>query len=105
MLTRLWIGLFLSLIGFLSMLIIDLAGHLHSVNDQGIGSLCMFTYTMIERTLLYPSRLRRECTRGTYVCLCIIHCAFVVLSCNCCPADEGPRGRNVVVFIECNLLL
>ena len=54
MLTRLWIGLFLSFIGLLSMLIIDLAGHLHSVSDQGVGSHCMFTYTRIDRTLLYP---------------------------------------------------
>ena len=42
MLTRWWIGLFLYFLGLLSMLIIDLAGHLHSVIDQGVGSHCMF---------------------------------------------------------------
>ena len=36
------------------MLIIDLAGHLHSVNDQGVGSHCMFTYVSVNKTLLYP---------------------------------------------------
>ena len=54
MLTRLWIGLILFFLGLLSMLIIDLAGHLHSVNDQGVGSHCMFTYTRSGGTLLYP---------------------------------------------------
>ena len=54
MLTRLWIGLFLYFLGLLSMLIIDLAGHLRFVNDQGVGSHCMFTYTKINGSLLYP---------------------------------------------------
>ena len=54
LLSRLWIGLFLYFLGLLSMLIIDLAGHLHSVNDQGVGSRCMFTYVSINETLLYP---------------------------------------------------
>ena len=36
------------------MLIIDLAGHLYSVNDQGVGSHCMFTYVSVNKTLLYP---------------------------------------------------
>ena len=36
------------------MLIIDLAGHLHSVNDQGVCSHCMLTYTRIGGSLLYP---------------------------------------------------
>jgi hypothetical protein len=52
--TCLWIGLFLYFLGLLSMLIIDLAGHLHSVNDMGVGSHCMFTYIGISETLLYP---------------------------------------------------
>ena len=52
--TRLWIGLFLYFLGLVSMLIIDLAGHLHSVNDQGVGSHCMFTYVSVNETLLYP---------------------------------------------------
>ena len=30
------------------MLASDLAGHLHSVNDQGTGSHCMFTFTMVQ---------------------------------------------------------
>ena len=33
---------------------LDLAGHLHSVNDQGVGSHCMFTYTRTGGTPLYP---------------------------------------------------
>ena len=33
------------MLGTVSMLAIDLAGHLHSVNVQGIGSHCMFAYT------------------------------------------------------------
>ena len=54
-LTRLWIGLFFYFSGLLSMLIIDLVGHLHSINDQGVGSHCMFTYTRNEYgALLYP---------------------------------------------------
>ena len=52
--TRLWIGLFLYFLGLLSMLIINLAGHIHSVNDQGVGDYCMFTYTRINNILLYP---------------------------------------------------
>ena len=38
------------------MLAIDLAGHLHSVNDQGTGSHCMFTYTRNNsaHALMYP---------------------------------------------------
>ena len=54
LLTRLWIGFFLYFLGLVSMLIIDLAGHLHSVNDQGVGSHCMFTYVSVNETLLYP---------------------------------------------------
>ena len=53
MFVRLWIGLFLYFLGLLSMLIIDLAGHLHSVNDEGVGSHCMFTYTR-NGDLFYP---------------------------------------------------
>ena len=45
MFSRLCIGIILWIFGILSMLAIDLAGHLHSVNDQGTGSHCMFTYT------------------------------------------------------------
>ena len=52
--TRLCIGLVLYFLWLLSMLIIDLAGHLHSVNDQGVGSHCMFTYATINGTLLFP---------------------------------------------------
>ena len=33
------------MLGTLSMLAIDLAGHLHYVDDQGTGSHCMFTHT------------------------------------------------------------
>ena len=42
---RLYAGLILYILGTVSMLAIDLAGHLHSVDDQGTGSHCMFTYT------------------------------------------------------------
>ena len=51
---RLWIGLFLYFFGLLSMLVIDLAGHLHSINDQGVGSHCVFAYTRPGGTVLYP---------------------------------------------------
>ena len=56
MLPRLCIGIILWILGTLSMLAIDLAGHLHSVNNQGTGSHCMFTYTRdnAARTLMYP---------------------------------------------------
>ena len=56
MFTRLFVGLFLYILGILSMLVIDLAGHLHSVNDQGTDSHCMFTYTRNNSTyeLMYP---------------------------------------------------
>ena len=37
MFTRLYVGLLLYMLGTLSMLAIDLAGHLHSVNDQGLS--------------------------------------------------------------------
>ena len=40
----------LYMLGTLSMLAIDLAGHLHSVNDQGTGSHCMFTFTRDNNT-------------------------------------------------------
>ena len=33
------------MLGTLSMLVMDLAGHLLLVNDQGTGSHCMFMYT------------------------------------------------------------
>ena len=54
--TRLYIGLLLYMFGTLSMLAIDLAGHLHSVNDQGTGSYCMFTLTTDNNThtFTYP---------------------------------------------------
>ena len=45
MFTRLYAGILLYILGTVSMLAIDLAGHLHSVNDLGTGSHCMFTYT------------------------------------------------------------
>ena len=45
MFTRFFIGIILWILGALSMLAIDLVGHLHSVNDLGTGSHCMFTYT------------------------------------------------------------
>ena len=57
MFTRLWVGLFLYFLGLLSMLTIDLAGHLRSVSDQGTGSHCVFTYVRVNGTsytLLYP---------------------------------------------------
>ena len=55
-LVRLFIGLVIYILGILSMLAIDLAGHLHSVYDQGIGSHCMFTYTRNNsaNALMYP---------------------------------------------------
>ena len=43
MFTRLFFGIILWILGALSMVAIDLAGHLHSVNDLGTGSHCMFT--------------------------------------------------------------
>ena len=36
--SRMFAGLLLYILGTLSMLAIDLAGHLHHVNDQGTGS-------------------------------------------------------------------
>ena len=54
--TRLYVGLILYILGTVSMLAIDLAGHLHSVDDQGSGSHCMFTYTRANdaHALTYP---------------------------------------------------
>ena len=54
--TRLYVGLLFYILGTLSMLAIDLAGHLHSVNDQGTGSHCMFTNTRANQAhaLRYP---------------------------------------------------
>ena len=54
--TRLYVGLLFYILGTVSMLGIDLAGHLHSVNDLGTGSHCMFTYTRASNghTLRYP---------------------------------------------------
>ena len=53
---RLHTGLVLYIIGTVSMLAIDLAGHLHSVDDLGTGSHCMFTYTRENNAhaLTYP---------------------------------------------------
>ena len=44
--TCLWMAVFFFFyfLGLLSMLIIDLAGHLCYANDQDVGSHCMFTY-------------------------------------------------------------
>ena len=46
------------ILGALSMVAIDLAGHLHSMNDLGTGSHCMFTYTRANydntHSLRYP---------------------------------------------------
>ena len=54
--SRMFAGLLLYILGTLSMLAIDLAGHLHHVNDQGTGSHCMFTYTRANsaHALTYP---------------------------------------------------
>ena len=54
--TRLFIGIMLWILGALSMLVIDLVGHYHSVNDQGLGSSCMFKYSRENNAhaLLYP---------------------------------------------------
>ena len=54
--TRLYAGILFYILGVVSMLAIDLAGHLHSVNDQGTGSHCMFTYTRANNAnaLKYP---------------------------------------------------
>ena len=54
--TRLYAGLLLYILGTVSMLAIDLAGHLHSVDDLGTGSHCMFTYTRANTShaLTYP---------------------------------------------------
>ena len=56
MFTRLFAGLLIYILGTLSMLAIDLAGHLHHVNDLGTGSQCMFTYTRANSAdaLTYP---------------------------------------------------
>ena len=50
------IGIILWILGALSMLSIDLASHLLSVNAQGTGSHCMFTYTRQNsaHALMYP---------------------------------------------------
>ena len=49
-------GFILCLIATLSMLLIDLSGHFHHVNDQGTGSHCMFTYSRRNNasSLKYP---------------------------------------------------
>ena len=54
--TRLYTGLPFYILGTVSMLAIDVAGHLHSVNDQGTGSRCMFSYTRVNNAnaLTYP---------------------------------------------------
>ena len=54
--TRLYTGLLFYILGTVSMLTIDLAGHLHSVDDLGTGSHCMFTYTRANNAhaLTYP---------------------------------------------------
>ena len=56
MFIRLYAGLLLYILGTVSMLAIDLADHLHSVDDLGTGSHCMFTYTRANNahTLTYP---------------------------------------------------
>ena len=56
MFTRLFFGIIIWILGALSMVAVDLAGHLHSVNDVGTGSHCMFTYTRNNTThaLKYP---------------------------------------------------
>ena len=51
---RLLIGLVLYFLGLLSMLIIDLGGHLRFVDNQGTGSHCMFTFMRVNSTVLYP---------------------------------------------------
>ena len=53
---RLFIGVILWILGALSMLVIDLVGHFHSVNDQGLGSYCMFKFSRDNNAhaLLYP---------------------------------------------------
>ena len=54
--SRMYGGLFVYMLGIVSMLAIDLAGHLHSVNDEGTHSHCMFTYTRNNNAaaLTYP---------------------------------------------------
>ena len=56
MFTRLFFGVILWILGALSMVAVDLAGHLHFVNDVGTGSHCMFTYTRnnTAHALKYP---------------------------------------------------
>ena len=56
MFIHLYAGLLLYILGTVSMLAIDLAGHLHSVDDQGTGSHCMFSYTRsnTSHALIYP---------------------------------------------------
>ena len=56
MFNRLRVGIILWILGTLSMLAIDLAGHLHSVNDSGLGSHCMFAYSRNDSKyeLMYP---------------------------------------------------
>ena len=53
---RLYAGLMLYILGTVSMLAVDLAGHLHSVDDLGTKSHCMFTYTRVNsaHALTYP---------------------------------------------------
>ena len=53
---RMYIGIIFYILGTVSMLIIDLAGHLHSVDDLGTGSHCMFAYTRVNNAhaLTYP---------------------------------------------------
>ena len=53
---RLYVGLLFYVLGTVSMLAIDLAGHLHSVDDLGTGSHCMFAYTRANKihALKYP---------------------------------------------------
>ena len=54
--SRIFVGFIFYMLGTLSMLAIDLAGHLHYVDDQGIGSHCMFTHTRNNNAhaLTYP---------------------------------------------------
>ncbi len=54
--TRLFIGMMLWILGALSMVAIDLAGHFHSVNEQGTGSQCMLKFSRDNNAhaLMYP---------------------------------------------------
>ena len=53
---RMFAGFLIYIVGTLSMLAIDVAGHFHHVNDQNTGSHCMFTYTRDNNAhaLTYP---------------------------------------------------